>query len=140
MLKKIIITATIVLLALNFVAATQPLQIPLDFTNTNMQDIYELKNNKNVQLYIGELKGNEVSFNNDTGYTTNYDGKYYFFCDSITKETGYNEVVDVNGTKYMVTVSMLGKYSNNPSDVKDLKNYMDQVNDLNGLTPVPFSG
>lgn len=138
MMKKIIIIATILLLTLNFVAATQPLQIPLDFTQSNMEDIYELKNNKNVQLYIGELKGNELYFENDTGYTTKYDGKYYFFADSLASETGYNEIVDVNGTKYMVTVSIQGKYANNPSDVPELKNYMDQVNDLNSLTPIPF--
>ena len=100
-------------------------------------DIYDLKSDKDVHLYISEYTDEDYDlyFKNDKDYRVSDLGDNMVMGKDNYLNQGYVlEIIEVNGNKYIVYVLT----DHNPSNdkIKDSSKYLSDFNKLNNVQPL----
>ena len=141
---KIILGISILFLLIGSAAATDyNLKAPTGIDDIST-GVGKYADDKDVYMYIGKLSDNEGVFENNTdeGFgVSKLNDNIYVYIDSLLKESGVQEVVDINGEQTVVSVSNSQWISDpsNPEDLSEMETYhsmLKEFNKLNNLEPV----
>lgn len=141
----ILIMLSLFILPASYAAFSAGFQVPNEFEQVSVDgsaiyDIYFLKSNKNVLLYILEYNDEDYDlfFETDASthyYVTDLGNNMVMGKDNAFNEAYVSEVVLFKGNKYIVQTSL----NETPTDsqIKDTAKYLDEFNKLNNVTPIP---
>ena len=133
MLKKIVLTLTVLILAVGIVSAVDmtDMKVPNGFekysSNCFEKDDFEL----NLAPYSDSDKG--LIFEDDEDYTVSeYSSNIYKYTDKLVKNVGAVEVVEIDGDKYLVECVK----KDTTTEDSSVYDYLTEFNSLNDLTPI----
>ncbi|MBQ3944728.1 MAG: hypothetical protein II670_03855, partial [Alphaproteobacteria bacterium] len=86
-----------------------------------------------VEKAIGDYKADWFTNNSDM-IVSNVGDNIYMYKDDVLKTYGYEEIVDIDGVDYMVSINQGSQLS--PSEEKLLLEDMKEFNKLNNLQPI----
>lgn len=138
MRKKIIIGILLLFLLIGIAAATDIDNLKPPKECKNLQDgCAAFTNHIDRMLYvekaIGDYKADWFTNNSDM-IVSNVGDNIYMYKDDVLKTYGYEEIVDIDGVDYMVSINQGSQLS--PSEEKLLLEDMKEFNKLNNLQPI----
>ena len=145
--KKIaifLIILSLFVLPASYAALGTDFQAPDEFEkdsnwDTAVSDVYSLKTDDQVELYISEYTDSDY----DLFFKTDMDNNYYVsnLEDNMImgKDNDFNdgyvlEIVEYNGEKYIVYTYLMDSPSND--QIKDSSRYLTEFNELNNVEPI----
>ena len=144
MLKKVslILLITIFLILPCYAELGTDFQAPSDFEksdiwDTAVYDIYDLKTDENVQLFICDYTDDDYDlfFKNGEDYTVeDLDDNIIMGKDTFLNDGYALEIIEEGSDKYIVYMML----SDNPTDdqIKDSVEYLTEFNKLNNVEPI----
>ena len=135
---KILISVSILFLLIGVVAATDinKFQTP-DNCEELKEGVAAFTNHIDRMLYVEKVSGNYENdwFSNTSDMTVKDMGdNIYWYSDDALKTYGYEEIVEIDGDTYMISINQGSQLS--PSEEKMLLEDMKEFNKLNNLEPV----
>ena len=140
MIKKIILITLIITILTATASAVEiaDLNIPSYYIE-DTNGLYELNTDENVHLYIGNYSLNEEVFNSNVedGYlVTNIGNNTYYFIDETLNQAGLQELVEIDGVKYVISISKDKTSELSNADKVLFEEDLNKINNDNDLTPV----
>ena len=146
MLKKIalIFLITICLIVPCYAALETDFQAPSEFEksdnwNSAVYDIYDLKTDENIQLYISNYTDVDYDLFFKSDSETNYvvstlEDNIVLGKDGELNQGYVLEIIEDEGNKYIVYILSM----KNPTDnqIKDTAKYLEEFNQLNSVEPI----
>ena len=138
-MKKIIIAFLLLILSVGIVSAVNygDFEIPNGYYQlTDPNNTFLNDDNQSFVIYEFNSTNQEHFFTNRTGFiVSNFRDNIYNFHDFDADSTGSVEVVDVDGTKYIVVLTV--PVSSIRNGFTNTYNDLLGFNHLNNITPVP---
>ena len=137
-ITKLIIGISLMLLLIGTVSATNidDLKTP-DDCNALKDGVAAFTNHIDRMFYVEKAGDNykEDWFTNTSEMTvSNVGDNIYLYSDDVLKTYGYQEIVNIDGIDYLISIDQISKLS--PSEEKSLLDDMKEFNKLNNLEPV----
>ena len=138
MFKKFMIILILLIFTIGFVSATNIDDLKTPDECDNLKDgVAAFTNHIDRMLYVEKVSGDYVAdwFTNTSDMTvSNVEDNIYLYSDETLEIYGYQEIVEIDGVTYMVSINQGSKLS--PSEEKLLLEDMEEFNKLNNLEPV----
>lgn len=138
MFKKFMIILILLIFTIGFVSATNIDDLKTPDECDNLKDgVAAFTNHIDRMLYVEKVSGDYVAdwFTNTSDMTvSNVEDNIYLYSDETLEIYGYQEIVEIDGVTYMVSINQGSKLS--PSEEKLLLEDMKDFNKLNNLEPV----
>ena len=136
--SKIILAVLLLFLVIGIAAATDidNLKPPKDCKNLK-DGCAAFTNHADRMLYVEKVTGDYKAdwfTNNSDMIVSNVGDNIYLYSDDDLKIYGYEEIVNIDGVDYMVSINQDSKLS--PSEEKLLLEDMKEFNKLNNLKPM----
>lgn len=131
---KILIAATAIVLMISVVSAANPVDIfkaPSGFTASG-NDTFEDGHNHNIQIYNYTDELYTKWFKNDPTFSISKFKDNHFFTKNYENHNGILEVVEKDGSKYIID-SWTPK---NPNEANVLEKNLNEFNSINDLKPI----
>lgn len=138
---KILIGISLLFLLLGSTVAVniEDLKVPIGYEKEDT-GIYYLNTDVNSKLFVEKVDQDGINeyFKNHTEYTVmDIGNNTYFYMDSGLKTSGVEEVVEIDGTQYMVSFDNSEMLSLQDVDIKMAIEDLATFNEYNDFEPVP---
>jgi opacity protein-like surface antigen len=137
-MKKIILGILLLFLLMGTACAFDIDDLKPTDNYTDFEDgCADYKTDNHRFLFIEEMDTYNGSFRNNTavGFMVSDVGdNIYYYEDPLMEQWGYQEIVEIEGDSYMVSINKQSKLS--PPEKTDFLNDLKDLNKLNNLTPV----
>lgn len=133
MFKKITLTMIVLILAVGFVSAMdiEDMKVPDGFKKSSSNCFEKGDYELNLAPYSNSDKG--LVFEDDDDYSVSeYSSNIYKYTDKLVKNAGAVEVVELDGSKYLVECVK----KDTASEDSSIYSYLTEFNSLNDLTPI----